>query len=228
MKSANASSVLPAAAPEPCPPDGFDGAAGRAITLSIVESDHAIRGSLRALLERTHRVRCVSVHADFSEALLALPRLRPDVMLLDARLLSLHGAGLIAKFKTGSPTTQILILTTFELGGLLFDAVCAGASGDLPKTTPAAEIIRAVQWVHAGGSPLSMPVARRVTAYFQGLETSEKPARTLTEQEQEILAALARGTPYPVIAGEFGLAVSTVLSRLRGVCDKLNSGACVT
>lgn len=228
MKSGDDSSVLPAAAAKPLTPGRLEGAAERAITLVIVESDPVIRESLRELVERAVELRCIATHANVTEALRTLPELRPDVTLLDARLLRLHGAGLIAKFKAGSPTTQILVLTTFESGGLIFEAVCSGASGDLPKTIPATELVRAVQWVHGGGSPMSMAMARRVTAYFQSLETLEKPAHPLTAQEQEILAALARGTPYPVIAGEFGLAVSTVLARLRGVCDKLSSRAGVT
>jgi len=180
------------------------------------------------LVNRSPGLACVTAPASVNAALRIIPNLKPDVLLVDARLLSLHGADLIAKFKAGSPGTRILILTTFEQGELLFDAVRAGASGDMPKTTPAAELVRAVQWAHAGGSPISMPMARRLVAHFQGRQTTGKSGGALTHQEKRILDALARGVSYRTVADESGLGVSTVLSHLRGVCAKLGSPAYVT
>lgn len=192
-----------------------------AITLVIVESDPTIGESLRALLEGVPELNCVAVHVHVAEALLALPGLLPDVLLLDDQLLTLNGTGLITKFRACSPATQILILTTFDSGGLSFESVCEGARGDLPKTTPAAELFQAVRWVHAGGSLLSMLVARRVIALLEATTARVEGVCQLDRLEREVIAARSRGMLYPMIAREHGMGVPAVLAVFRGVFEKL-------
>lgn len=222
MKPVSSLEVLPATVSEPLSTNSHaDAGAGEtAITLVIVEHDPMIRESLRELVMGLPKLHCLAVLASVTEALLKLPGLQPDVMLFDARLLVHDGAGLIAKFKACSPATRILILTTFDLGGLSFRSVCDGASGDLPKTTPAAELVQAVRWIHAGGSLMSMPMARRVIAHLEARPASVGRGCRLDRKEREIVGALARGTPYPVIAGEHGVGVPAVLAVLRGVYEK--------
>jgi DNA-binding NarL/FixJ family response regulator len=201
---------------------------GNFIRLVILESDPVIRDSLCALMDRSPGLRCVASPGSVSTALQTMPDLRPDVILLDGRLLSLHGADLVAKFKSASPSTHILILTTFESGDLLFDAVRAGASGDLAKTAPPVDLVRTIQSIHAGGSPISMPIARRLAVYLGHGGAAVRRAVALTIQERSVLDALARGVSYRTIADECGVGQSTVLSRLRGVCNKLNAMERVT
>ena len=170
--------------------------AEKVTTVAIVERDQVIRESLRELVEKSPELCCLATHAHIREALLALPDLQPDVMLLDGRLLTQNETGLIARLKACSSTTQILILTTFDLGGVSLESVRAGASGDLPKTTPAAELVQAVKWVHAGGSLMSMPLARRVRSHFRAHKARQGGLCPLTGREEEVVAALARGNRY--------------------------------
>ena len=221
MNQANAIKVFPGAAPESVVSDRRAGTAETAITVVIVERDRVIREGLRALVEQSPELCCLAAHANIREALLALPDLQPDVILLDGQLLAQNETGLIERLKACSSTTQILILTTFDLGGLSLESVRAGASGDLPKTTPAAELVQAVRWVEAGGSLMSMPLARRVRSHFRAQKAREGGLCALTGREEEVVAALARGNRYPVIADKFGIDVSAVLGLLRGVYAKL-------
>jgi len=221
MNRANATKALPTPAPESVVADRRAGTAETVTTVAIVERDHVIREGLRALVEQSPELCCLAAHANIREALLALPDLQPDVMLLDGQLLTQNETELIARLKACSSTTQILILTTFDLGGVSLESVRAGTSGDLPKTTPAAELVQAVKWVHAGGSLMSMPLARRVRSHFRAHQAREGGLCALTGREEEVVAALARGNRYPVIADKFGIDVSAVLGLVRGVYAKL-------
>jgi len=217
----NARAVQALAAPKPVELAGFGSHRGGAIALCIVESNQGIRESLQSLLEAAPQLRCDAVYGTVAEAMLALPDLRPEVLLLDDRLLTGNDIGCITKLKACSPTTQILILTTFEMSDRVFDLVCAGASGDLAKTTPAPELVQDVQWVHAGGSLMSMPTARRVMAHFQSCEAAPGRTSTLTSLEEEIVVSLARGIFYEEIARKVGISILAVLLEVRGIYGKL-------
>jgi DNA-binding NarL/FixJ family response regulator len=221
MNGAHVPKAFPAPDPESAVADRRAGTAETVTTVAIVERDHVIREGLRALVQKSPDLCCLAAHASIREALLALPEFQPDVMLLDGQLLAQNQTGLIARLKARSPTSQILVLTTFDLGGVSLESVLAGASGDLPKTTPAAELVQAVKWVHAGGSLMSMALARRVRSHFRAHQAREGGLCALTGREEEVVAALARGNRYPVIADRFGLDVSALLGLLRGVYAKL-------
>src|SRR5512136_1872436 len=137
------------------------------ITISLVEDSPVTRESLKELLRRTPGLRCVSAHANAEEALREIPAANPDVALVDINLPGMNGIECVARLKESVPNTQLLILTTYEDGDLIFESLRAGASGYLLKNMPPAEITQAVEQVHAGGSPMSMRIARKVVKYFQ-------------------------------------------------------------
>jgi DNA-binding NarL/FixJ family response regulator len=109
------------------------------------------------------------------EALQKIPTDAPDVVLMDINLPHMNGIECVAQLKQRAPKTQVLMLTTYEEGDLIFDSLRKGASGYLLKNMPPAELVQAIEQVHAGGAPMSMQIARKVVNHFQQIK---KPSRT--------------------------------------------------
>ncbi len=192
------------------------------INVSIVEDSPATRENLKELLRRTPGLRCVGAHANAEEALREIPQAKPDVALVDINLPGMSGIECVARLKETAPKTQLLILTTYEDGDLIFESLRAGASGYLLKNMAPAEIAQAVEQVHAGGSPMSMRIARKVVKYFQEAGASPSANPILTKREQEVLTLLARGYLYKEIADHLGVSLSTVRVHLQAVYGKLH------
>src|SRR6185436_18237606 len=192
------------------------------INVAIVEDNRGTRESLMDLLGRSPGLRCVGAHATGEEALKELPPQKPDVVLMDINLPGITGVECVGKLKEQLPKMQILMLTTYEESDLIFASLRAGASGYLLKNMLPAELIQAIEQVHAGGAPMSMQIARKVVNHFQQIRQPSSEMETLTKREQEILAQLARGYLYKEIADQLGITLSTVRAHLPTVYEKLH------
>ncbi len=191
------------------------------ITVSIVEDNRGTRESLSELLNRAAGVQCIGAHSNGEAALRNLPTENPNVVLMDINLPGMSGIECVARVKESFPKTQVLMLTTYEDGDLIFESLRAGASGYLLKNMPPGELVHAVEQVYAGGSPMSMHIARKVVNYFQQKKPSSEMEK-LTHREQEILALLAKGFLYKEIADQLGITLSTVRAHLHTVYEKLH------
>jgi DNA-binding NarL/FixJ family response regulator len=192
-----------------------------AISVSIVEDNSGTRESLVELLGRAPGLQCVGAHSSGEDALKKIEAESPDVILMDINLPGMSGIECVARVKERLPKTQILMLTTYREGDLIFDSLRAGASGYLLKNMAPSELWQAVQQVHDGGSPMSMHIARKVVSFFQQREKSSEMS-TLTKREQEILGLLAKGFLYKEIADQLGITLSTVRAHLHTVYEKLH------
>jgi len=192
------------------------------IRVSIVEDNRGTRESLTELLTRAPALRFVGAHPTGEDALQQIPAEAPDVVLMDINLPKMNGIECVAKLKQQLPKTQVLMLTTYEEGDLIFDSLRKGASGYLLKNMPPAELIQAIEQVHAGGAPMSMQVARKVVNHFQQIKKPQSDMEQLTKREGEILALLAKGYLYKEIADQLGISLSTVRAHLHTVYEKLH------
>jgi DNA-binding NarL/FixJ family response regulator len=193
-----------------------------AIKVSIVEDARGTRETLTELLGRARGIKCVGAHSSGEEALQRIPAETPDVILMDINLPGMNGIHCVRKLKEQMPTVQILMLTTYEETDLIFDSLRAGASGYLLKHVPPTEIMQAVEQVHAGGSPMSMHIARKVVSHFQEKRPAAPSIEVLTPREQEILSLLAKGYLYKEIADQLAITLSTVRAHLHAVYEKLH------
>jgi|DewCreStandDraft_1066081.scaffolds.fasta_scaffold00202_37 DNA-binding NarL/FixJ family response regulator len=192
------------------------------IRVTIVEDNAGMRDSLRELVSRAPQLTCVGVHATGEEALRHFEAEAPDVVLMDIHLPGMSGIECVVRMKVRRPATQVLMLTIYEDSELIFESLRAGASGYLLKNQPAAELVQAIEQVHAGGAPMSMRIARKVVAYFQQISQPRSEMEQLTRREQEILALLARGYLYKEIADLLGISLSTVRTHLHTIYEKLH------
>jgi len=192
------------------------------IRVSIVEDDRGTRESLTELLSRAPSLRFICAYSTGEEALHRLPADAPDVVLMDINLPKMNGIECVAQLKRHLPQMQVLMLTTYEEGDLIFDSLRKGASGYLLKNLPPAELIQAIEQVNAGGAPMSMQVARKVVNHFQRIKQPKSDVEQLTKREHEILALLAKGFLYKEIADQLGISLSTVRAHLHAVYEKLH------
>ena len=160
---------------------------------------------------------CVSSYADPRVALRQLSLDKPDVVLMDLQLPGMSGIDCVAALRTQTPAIRAIMLTVFEQDEQVFQSLAAGAYGYLVKRTPPPMILEAIREVHAGGSPMSAHIARKVVASFH-----QAAAITLSPQEREVLTLLSRGDTYSHIAQQMAITVHTVRNYIRRIYDKLH------
>jgi len=191
------------------------------ITVSIVEDNDQLRATLARVLSRADGFQCVSQFANAEDALRALPRDKPDVVLMDINLPGMNGVECVRQLKALCPDTQVIMLTVYEDTDNIFNALAAGATGYLLKRTPRAELLDAIRDVRKGGSPMSAHIARKVVQSFQRPAAPPPPAAELTPREKEILDCLAKGFFYKEIAEKLDIHYETVHTHIRHIYEKL-------
>ena len=194
------------------------------IKVAIVEDDAGIRASLATLIRRAPDLRLAGDYPDAETALKEIPHRPPDVVLMDINLPGMKGVECVRRLKAGMPAVQVLMLTVYEDSDSLFNSLKAGASGYLLKRTGFTRLLEAIHDVHAGGSPMTPQLARRVVQYFsRPLEdNSSSPVARLTPGEREFLDQLANGYAYKEIADRMNISIDTVRSYVRAVYEKLH------
>lgn len=192
------------------------------ITVSIVEDDQRVRESLAVLINGAENIRCVSTNATGEAALEDIARRKPDVVLMDINLPGISGIECVRKLKAQLPKLQILMLTMYEDDEKVFQSLVAGASGYLVKRTSPAELLKAIEEVQSGASPMSGKIARTVVEYFRTLQTAEPQQEYLSKREEEILGLLVKGYRYKEIADALSISYETVRSHLKNIYDKLH------
>ena len=192
------------------------------IAISIVEDQRDMRESLVEWLGNAPGLRCVGAHASAEDALRGIPKELPDVVLMDINLTGMNGIQCVSRLKERLPKTQVLMLTTYEEGDMIFDSLRAGANGYLLKNMPREELVSAVEQVHAGGAPMSLQIARKVINHFHRSKKPSSELAQLTVRELEILKQLAKGYMYKEIAENLGISMSTVRTHVSAVYEKLH------
>ena len=191
------------------------------ITVSIVEDNEQLRGTLARVINRAEGFRCLSQYGDAESALESLPKDRPEVVLMDINLPGMNGVECVRRLKQVAPNTLIVMLTVYEDTENIFNALAAGAAGYLLKRTKSAELLEAIREVHRGGSPMTTHIARKVTQSFQKAGSSSQPTENLSEREQEVLDCLSQGFLYKEIAEKLGISYETVHTYIRRIYEKL-------
>lgn len=191
------------------------------IKVSLIEDNQTLRHALADLIKSEPNFRLGDACATGEEALRNLPRNPPDVVLADINLPGISGTECVRQLKRCLPRTQFIMVTVEDDGESVFEALKAGASGYLVKNEPAEQIVAAIRDVHAGGSPMSSPIARMVVQAFHARRIGAPVEWDLTPREQEILQLLTKGYRSKEVAGELGIAVHTVNSHLRNIYEKL-------
>ncbi|MDB6067778.1 MAG: DNA-binding response regulator [Pedosphaera sp.] len=190
-------------------------------TVSIVEDNDQLRGTLARLIGREEGFKCISNYPNAEAALEGLVKDRPQVVLMDINLPGMNGVECVRKLKQAAPETLVVMLTAYEDTENIFNALAAGASGYLLKRAPRAELLQAIQDVRKGGSPMTPHIARKVVQSFQKSGPSPQATENLSTREQEVLDCLSQGFLYKEIAEKLGISYETVHTYIRRIYEKL-------
>ena len=192
------------------------------ITVSIVEDDAPLRGILSEWIRGAEGFKFVGVHENAEAAIEALPQEKPSVVLMDINMPGMNGIECVRRLKPQMMGTQFVMLTVYEDPDHIFKALTSGASGYMLKRTPRAELLAALKDVHAGGSPMSSNIARKIVQSFQRFNTSPTETENLSPREREVLELLARGYLYKEIAEALHISIPTVNTHIRRIYEKLH------
>jgi len=193
-----------------------------AIAVCIVEDDAQARKILAGWISRASGFRLAGEWGNAESALPALPEKKPDVVLMDINLPGMSGVEAVRHLKPLLPQTQFVMLTVYEDADHIYNALAAGATGYLLKQTPRAELLRALEDVHHGGSPMTSNIARKVVQSFRQAPALATDSEGLSPREQEVLDLLARGYLYKEIAERLNISIPTVNTYVRRMYEKLH------
>jgi len=191
------------------------------ITVSIVEDNEQLRGTLARVISRTEGFVCLGQHATAEAALEYVPGEKPNVVLMDINLPGMNGVECVRKLKQLVPETQVMMLTAYEDTENIFNSLAAGASGYMLKRTPRAELLDAIREVRRGGSPMTTHIARKVVQSFLKPAAAPEPTHELSQREREVLDLLSQGLMYKEISEKLGISFETVRTYIRRIYEKL-------
>jgi DNA-binding NarL/FixJ family response regulator len=192
------------------------------IAVAIVEDDVPAREILAGWIRAAEGFSCAGEYDDAETALARLPQEKPSVVLFDINLPGMNGIECVRRLKPRLPNTQFVMVTVYEDANHIFNALSAGASGYMLKQTRRNELIAALKDVHAGGSPMSSQIARKVVQSFRRSESETDGTNDLSPREREVIELLARGYLYKEIAEKLAISVPTVNTYIRRIYEKLH------
>jgi DNA-binding NarL/FixJ family response regulator len=194
------------------------------IKIAIIEDIAEYRNALQMMLNGTTGFHCDMAYANGEKALEDIPKKQPDIVLVDINLPGINGIEVMGRLKKEFPKIQFMVLTVFEDDDKIFNALAAGASGYLLKSTAPTKIMDAIRELHEGGSPMSTQIARKVVASFRNptKELTNPYEQMLTQREKEVLELLSKGKLYRQIAQELHISLETVKSHCHNIYDKLH------
>jgi DNA-binding NarL/FixJ family response regulator len=191
------------------------------INVWVIEDAHEYRRELVEMLDATPGISCDQSFGSVEEAMLRFRAGQfPQVVLVDIQLPGVNGIEAIKQLKEMRPGLHSIVLTISENRDVVFEAICAGASGYLLKNDPFDDIVRGIHLVFEGGSPLSGPIAAMVLDAFKHT-SSHSGESDLNERETEVLRLLSDGMVKKEVAATLHIANVTVDYYLRSIYQKL-------
>ncbi|MBU2666052.1 response regulator transcription factor [Actinoplanes bogorensis] len=196
------------------------------VRVVVVDDQALVRTGFRMILT-AGGVEVVAEAANGEEAIEAVRRTRPDVVLMDVRMPELDGLEATRRILTGAPgEPRIIILTTFDVDQYVYAALAAGASGFLLKDVSPERLIAAVTTVCDGDALLAPTITRRLVERFvhpaPPTAALHRDLATLTPRETEVLRLLARGRSNAELAAALHLSEATVKTHVARILSKLD------
>lgn len=195
------------------------------IRILLCDDQPVVTEGLRVILRQAGDIDVIGVVENGADALDAVARHHPDVVLMDLRMPVMNGIQATERIRQEHPTTRILVLTTYDDDEWVFDAIRAGASGYLLKDAPRDQIIAAIRGTAAGATHVDPKVAGKLFQFVN--QPSAAPAASqlavdLSPREREILELIAEGLGNAEIAERLFLSKGTVQNYVSAIFVKLD------
>jgi two-component system NarL family response regulator len=190
--------------------------------LVIVEDDPLLLENLKLLLSGESGITVTGAFSSAEDALHALTKAAPEIMLADLGLPGMSGIDLIKKAKEEMPGVEIMAHTVFEDRENVFSAIKAGASGYILKGSSPREIVEAIHELHKGGAPMSPKIARKVIHEFQD-ENITNEQYILSQREKDVVRCIEEGLTYKEISRKLKISSHTVHTHIKNIYEKLQA-----
>ena len=182
----------------------------------IVEDNHIVRDGFALIINSISNYYVVNSYNNREDPIKYLKKDKPDVILMDLELPGMSGIEAIAAVKKINPSIEILVNTIYENSELVFQALCAGATGYITKNTNHTELLNAIRETIQGGAPMTSNIAKMVVKSFQ-----KNPNSPISARETEVLELLAKGKSYSMIARDLFITKETAKSHIKNIYAKL-------
>lgn len=186
------------------------------LRIIIVEDNPVVRDAFAVYISDLSKHTVVNTYTNCEDALKNLLIDNPDIILMDVDLPGMNGIQGIKEARKVLPKVNAIVITVHDNSEIVFDALCAGASGYITKTSSHFKILDAINEVAAGGAPMSGNIAKMVVESFR--RSTESP---LTTRETEVLHLIAKGKSYKDIADLLFVHVETVKTHIKNIYFKL-------
>ena len=200
---------------------------GHTIRILLVDDHAVIRQALRMLLENQPELEVVADVENGREAVIAVEKHNPDVVLMDVVMPGLNGLEATRQIRRMSPSTHVVMLSGFVDEDQLLDALRSGASGYIVKKSDVSELVLAIQTVYRGNKYFSSALSEGfdlAEVLYQSKRADQKTgAETLTAREREVLQLIAEGYTNQGIANELYISVKTVEAHKAHIMAKLHA-----
>lgn len=195
------------------------------ISVFIVEDSEDTQLMLQYHIKNTEALALCGYAVTGKAALEQIPQANPDVVIVDLGLPDINGIECIALLKPRFPNMQFMVYTISEEGEGVFESIKAGATSYITKSSTPAELIQAIKEVHAGASPISSDIARKIVNYFQAAPESKrlsvKAECGISNREEEMLGYLSQGLTYKEVAEKMFISINTLKSHAHNTYEKL-------
>jgi DNA-binding NarL/FixJ family response regulator len=194
-------------------------------TVAVIEDNNTMRRMLAELINSAPGYRCVCACSTSKEALVEVPKHRPEVALMDIHLPDESGIACTARLTEKMPDLQVIMVTVYKDTDLIFQALKAGACGYILKRFRPDEIIQAISEARAGGAPMTSEIARMVVRSFRAPSVAPSAGpdpNGLTTREATLLTLLAEGLSNKEIAQKANITAGTVRIHLAHIFKKLH------
>lgn len=194
----------------------------KAIRVLLVDDHPVVRKGVAACLAQQNNIRVIGEAGDGEEAVRKAKELEPDLVLMDIDMPRMDGLAAAELLRKENPRIKVLILSMHTQTDFVMRILKSGARGYILKAAPPAELIKAIESVHAGESFFSPDVARAaLNQYVRGAGEGPHPAQ-ISNREREVLIAIAEGLSNKEIAVRLGVGVRTVETHRERIMRKLD------
>ncbi len=191
--------------------------------IAILEDLREVAESMKAYINAEADMECLLTYANAEDAMHFLPKHDIDILIVDIGLPRASGIDAIAYLSEKCPKLQFCMFTVYEDDDKIFQSLQSGAKGYILKGSSKEKILDAIRELHAGGSPMSPSIARRIIDLFSTMKI--KPvvnALPITAREMELLTLLSKGLLYKEIADQLNITTGTVKQHINKIYQKLH------
>ncbi len=194
-----------------------------------MEDNNDLRQALEQIVDMAKGFTLTGSCINGEEALVKIPQLNAQVVLIDINLGGISGIECVRILKEQFPEMLFMMCTVLEEDEKIFEALTAGASGYILKKTAPAKLLEAIKELSEGGAPMSSLIARKVVSAFLQKPVEHAPAAVsaesldvLSKREKELLELLAKGLLYKEIADQMYISAETVKKHVYHIYEKLH------